>query len=81
MIPIKNKNKRFWRKNQTLLGKLNFQEWKGTRTRRFSYENYIISITTLCSLKTCNPSMRILSQEKIHLLPFKSPTFFKILVP
>ena len=54
MVPIKNENKRFWRKKnyQTLLWQLKLKEWKSTRTWSFSYENHIISILTFCSLKT-----------------------------
>ena len=80
---------------QTLLWKLKFKEWVGTRIWSFSYENYAIRILTFYSVKAClqfflNPSMRISSQKscliftycnvKIQPLPFKSPAFSEILV-
>ena len=96
MVPI-NKNESFWEKNyQTFLWQLMFKEWKGTRTGRFSYENYIIRILTFCAFLTSCPQFFLTEvyvfyrkkkrlsftyyNVKIYLLPFKSPMFSEILV-
>ena len=64
--------KRFWGKNyQTLLWLLTFKEWKGVRTRSFSYENYfirILEVSSKVSLIFVNPSMHILLQKNVLFL-------------
>ena len=96
MVPIKNKNKKFWRKKNIkhFYGSLKFKEWKGTGTCSFRYKYYIISILIFCFLKTClqffltqifrfyskNVLFLCIYNFRLHPFPFKPLIFLEKMV-